>query len=470
VPRLVLYHLHYFTDIPSRASDPSSDWLRDVLLSWISSNPPGTRDAWDPYPTSLRIVNWIKWMLLKGGVSSGDDDIVQSLAVQTRHLERNIEHDLSANHLLANATALTASGLYFGSEEGDRWLEEGLRLFKRELPEQVLGDGGHYERSPMYHAIVLEQLLDVLNVLYGASDPLLDRLAEERRLLESTAASMQSWLELLSHPDGEMSFFNDSTMGVALRVPDLRAYCDRLGLATPVPRDDVVHLTESGYFRITSEDDRTLVLFDAGPVGPDHQPGHGHCDALSFELSRDGRRVFVNSGISTYERGEERLRQRRTAAHNTVTVDGADQCELWGSHRCGRRHGILSAASSGRSAEAGHSGFAHLNGSPLHRRTIEVLESGLNVRDGFDGEEEHELEWSLRVHPDIEARRAGSGVELTVDGEPLATLKFSPDLSLSVTDSSWHPGFNLSLPCPLITASWRGRLPAGFELKISWSR
>jgi len=57
-----------------------------------------------------------------------------------------------------------------------------------------------------------------------------------------------------------------------------------------------------------------------------------------------------------------------------------------------------------------------------------------------------------------------------VDGEPLATLKFSPDLSLSVTDSSWHPGFNLSLPCPLITASWRGRLPAGFELKISWSR
>lgn len=35
----------------------------------------------------------------------------------------------------------------------DRWLTRGLRILHDELDEQLLADGGHFERSPMYHAL-----------------------------------------------------------------------------------------------------------------------------------------------------------------------------------------------------------------------------------------------------------------------------------------------------------------------------
>ncbi len=66
--------------------------------------------------------------------------------------------------MLANAKALVFAGLWFEGPEADRWLETGLSIYARELPEQILDDGAHFELSPMYHAIILEDLLDLINV------------------------------------------------------------------------------------------------------------------------------------------------------------------------------------------------------------------------------------------------------------------------------------------------------------------
>ena len=43
------------------------------------------------------------------------------------------------------------------------------------------------------------------------------------------------------------------------------------------------------------------VIFDVGDVGARYQPGHGHADTLSFEMSNKGKRIIVNSGINTYD-------------------------------------------------------------------------------------------------------------------------------------------------------------------------
>ena len=80
-----------------------------------------------------------------------------------------------------------------------------------------------------------------------------------------------------------------------------------------------------------------MALLDVAPVGPDYLPGHAHADTLSFELSLFGQRVLVNSGTSQYEAGPERSRQRGTAAHNTVIVDGHDSSEVWAGFRVARR-------------------------------------------------------------------------------------------------------------------------------------
>ena len=46
---------------------------------------------------------------------------------------------------------------------------------------------------------------------------------------------------------------------------------------------------------------RTRSSLTADQIGPDYQPGHAHCDTLSYELAINGRRVVVDSGVFDYE-------------------------------------------------------------------------------------------------------------------------------------------------------------------------
>ena len=53
------FHLHYFHWAPALAStDPPR--VAAIIDDWIAANPPGGAPAWHPYPTSLRLVNWIQ--------------------------------------------------------------------------------------------------------------------------------------------------------------------------------------------------------------------------------------------------------------------------------------------------------------------------------------------------------------------------------------------------------------------------
>src|SRR6202041_1111387 len=106
------------------------------------------------------------------------------------------------------------------------------------------------------------------------------------------------------------------------------AYALRLGL--PATRDDaskVAILEGSGYVQARSA--AAYLVCDCAGIGAAYQPGHAHADSLRFELSLGNRRVLVNSGTSQYGADAERQRQRGTAAHNTVVVDGQDSSEIW---------------------------------------------------------------------------------------------------------------------------------------------
>ena len=66
----------------------------------------------------------------------------------------------------------------FDGPEGARWLTKGLGILARQIPEQILADGGHFERSTMYHALALEDILDLINV----SRPLGDGLSADYQI------------------------------------------------------------------------------------------------------------------------------------------------------------------------------------------------------------------------------------------------------------------------------------------------
>lgn len=437
--RLWRYHLHYCDDLSTAGTAERTAAGAALIADWIAGNPPGAGTGWEPYPVSRRIVNWVKWALAGNTLSP---EALDSLAVQARWLTRRLERHLSGNHLLANAKALVFAGCIFSGGEADGWRRLGLELLAREIAVQILPDGGHYELSPMYHALVLEDLLDLVNLLRAAG-------RETPRDWIDRLPVMLDWLASLSHPDGEIAFFNDATTGAAPTLADLDAYAGRLGLEPPRRAvRGLRRLADSGYVRLQGP--RAVVLLDAARVGPDHQPGHAHADTLSFELSLDGQRVLVNGGVSHYGDDAERLRQRGTAAHNTVVVNGRDSSEVWSGFRVARRARPFDLETWDSDAACGvvcaHDGYRRLRGRPVHRREWRLRPDGLAVTDRVEGAHDT-AEALFHLHPAIGAHMAADGRSGTLfppSGRPLAWRAAEGRVRLEA--AVWNPAFGVRRP------------------------
>lgn len=440
--KLWRYNLHYFDDLNALDADDRRAWHDALIRRWVAENPPAGGSGWEPYPTSLRIVNWIKWSLAGHPLPP---DALRSLAIQARWLARRLEYHLLGNHLFANAKALVFAGCFFEGEEARRWSKTGWRILGREVAEQILADGGHFERSTMYHALALEDLLDLVN-LSRAFPGAPGHHAALAETLARTIAPMRGWLAAMCHPDGEIAFFNDAAIGIAPAPAELCAYADRMHLAAGPPLSGL--LGPSGYARL--EVGPGVVVLDAAPIGPDYLPGHAHADTLSFELSLDGRRLLVNSGTSVYGAGPERLRQRGTAAHNTVVVAGENSSEVWSGFRVARRArpfglAIVEEGDTLR-ASCAHDGYTRLSGRPVHRRVVELAPGGLVVDDRVSGGD-HPAEARFHFHPDwtvTASAGGGGGTARSPDGRAATWSVAAGQGRLEA--ASYHPEFGRTVP------------------------
>lgn len=459
-PKLWLYNAHYFNDLVADDAAARTYWHRTIIARWISENPPGLGNGWEPYPTSLRIVNWVKWAWAGNALSP---DAVHSLAIQARWLRARLEHHLLGNHLWANAKALVFAGTCFEGTEADTLRKFGLQLLDRELREQVLPDGGHFERSPMYHAIVLEDLLDLVQLARLHPQVVVDATTQR---WAGSAESMLAWLQVMSHPDGGIALFNDAAFDIAACAGELATYAQTLGLPVASPLLPGVHaLPQSGYIRLQGP--RTVLIVDVAPIGPDYLPGHAHADTLSFEWSLDGQRVLVNGGTSTYESGDERTRQRSTAMHNTVEIDGQDSSEVWSSFRVARRARVKDVAwgDSGDAlfVRAAHGGYARLPGRPEHAREWRLTANRLTVRDTIHGRYNSAVS-RFRLHPRWSAAVDDAHDGWLHAGDRRIRWSVSPDATVAIRDSTWHPNFGESRACQVLEFGFSdGALLTTFE-------
>ena len=445
--KLWRYNLHYFDDLNAESADSRRDWHRALVLRWVRENRPAIGTGWEPYTTSLRIVNWIKWQL---GGAALPDECVNSLAVQARWLSRRLEYHLLGNHLFANAKALVFAGLFFEGREADGWLQTGLRILKREVSEQILADGGQFERSPMYHALALEDVLDLTNLTRAFAAAVPERWRPTVEKWRDVLGPMRDWLAVMCHPDGEISYFNDAAVGISATPAALARYATHLGFPSrSAAVRELTHLADSGYIRV--DRDAAVVFLDVGPLGPDYLPGHGHADTLSFEMSLFGQRLFVNSGTSCYGTSAERQRQRGTAAHNTLIVNGQNSSEVWGGFRVARRArplGLEVLQNGEISVRCAHDGYRRLSGKPQHSRRWAFCDRSLVVEDEVGGRFRR-AEARFHLHPSIQL------VDEQVDNVPRSTLllqlpnrrriRFSVDGGVVRTErTTWHPEFGMS--------------------------
>ena len=161
ISKLWRYNLHYFEFLLQNNIDEKNQEASDILEKWIDENEFGKGTPWEPYPTSLRIINCIKWHLKTGNLS---DKKMLSLWNQTRWLAARPEYHLLGNHLFLNAKALLFSCALFQLDKNSKIYKKAIKILIKELDEQFLADGAHFELSPMYHSLAMEDLLDLLSI------------------------------------------------------------------------------------------------------------------------------------------------------------------------------------------------------------------------------------------------------------------------------------------------------------------
>lgn len=466
--RLWHYNLHYLDCLNSLDDSLSNDAREALLDRWIAQNPPGCGTGWEPYPLSLRIVNTIKY------IRTADDERdhwLQSLSLQTSALEKRVEHHIRANHLFENGKALVFAGTFFDGPVAHAWLQKGLRILDSECREQFLSDGGHYELSPMYHGTMLGNLCDLIHLAQASGVPaLIERTSAWRTLLRHGL----DWYAAMSHPDGGIAFFNDAALGIAPDLITIARFAATLGVDSEprtafAPRPSLVNLNASGYLRVDLGA-QSAAIIDVARVGPDYQPGHAHADVLSFELSLCGRRVIVNSGTSTYERGTEREAQRGTAAHSTVIIDDRNSSDTWAGFRVGRRARPQLLGIREDSAQvaihAAHDGYRRIIGGATHRRQWIWHASGVTIVDCIDGRFRHAAA-HYHLHPDVEVHideRDPRRMNLLMGGGRSASVQVLGG-RVTVQPSTWHPEFGLSIPNRRLRIEFTGDT---IETRIFW--
>ncbi len=455
LPRLWRYQLHAFGHARGFAINAGAaghlgdreralQWMRD----WTAVNPVGADVAWDAYPVSERLLNWA---FLAASFEISEADVAASYARQALWLERWIEYDLRGNHLLKNAVALSVAAALLNSDAARR---RALGLLERQLSEQLLDDGGHCERSPMYHACALWDLLAACAAL-DAPPP----------WLEEAAARMTCFLEEILHPDGDLPLFGDAVLDGAPKPVALirlardflpeRAFQGKLRCRSGI--GDA--LAPSGFFMAGDPERACRMLVKTAPPAPDWQPGHSHADMGSYELYLGKDKIIVDSGVHGYAESPWRAYCRSGRAHNIAQPEGTEQCELWGVFRVARRSKALPPLF--ETLEDGVQlicGYMHYSGY-RHQRRIRYEKRGVfwEVRDDFENlPPGTNLFNYIHLHPDCAATLRDGCVEVCCREavliiEPL--LEEHLEMYDGQDESSpfrYCPEFGLSLPSPTI--------------------
>ena len=314
-------------------------------------------DAWHPYTISLRLKNLL---IIYGILDKKKEDwlnlIRLDVSKQYQFLMHNQEKNLLGNHYFENLTTLyICSKFFLDRQRAVRFNNDLIDQIK----EQILPDGMHFERSFMYHNLVMEDLVRI----YKVADELLKQLLKPH--IQAMAGCAYSFEEEFRLP-----LFNDSGANVAKRKSQLLAAAEATVDIMVLPRKS---LNNGGYYRI--ENGKACLIVDAGTYAPKYISGHGHCDMMSFEMFYDGELVIVNSGTYQYQT-KYREKLRSTSSHSTLQIKGIEQSEIWGEHRTGRMADLIKLNASEQSIEAAFMDYMRDN----LKRTIS-LDHGVLVKD-----------------------------------------------------------------------------------------
>lgn len=417
--KLWTYNLNYFDFLLQK--DMSKEQGNKLIEDYIEQAA-DLSEGKEPYPISLRGINWIKFL---SNYKINDEQINLTLNNHYHLLLKNLEYHLLGNHLLENGFSLLFAGYYF---RDDKFYNVATKILRSQLDEQILGDGGHFELSPMYHKIILHRLLDVIRLIklnVWKSDTLLEFLIQK-------AGLMLGWLQNITYRSGDTPMVNDSAYGIVASSKEIFEYASELDI--PIQANK---LSDSGYRKITTFNYELFI--DVGNIGPSYQPGHAHSDTFSFELQVDETPVIVDTGTSTYDKSDLRNYERSTVSHNTVQVAEQEQTQVWGGFRVAKRAKIIEKLETKNSIKATHDGFNKIG--VLHERTFEWLPNKIFITDRLSNQTNQKSKAYYHLHS---ALKKPDVVQNKVFIEELNVLfDFENHSSIEIVQYQLAAGFNI---------------------------
>lgn len=459
-----LHYLRYWDALGPKISLAQEEQLLLWLQDWVEhlSHAPHSKALHPPYNASERAYSLGRFLLTHAPLDNAELDSLVKLVIarDLNYVAAQLEFHLGGNHLLKNLMSLAWGICLFEGDDAKRWKEVLDRELEPELRRQILTDGFHYERSPMYHNIALLDLLDVINV--APDGPARDRLV-------TLARAMIAATRVVTHADGEIAFFNDCAIDTCPRSADIIEYGEILCGRTDRP----MVLPDAGFYAFQAGE-RMNGVAKFGALGPDEQMGHVHSDLFSFEISVNDRMLFVNSGTSTYYDQPFRDNERSGSAHNTVVLPGYLQCQHWSNFRVASRTRPVDVRFESKACEGIMlSGSVELLGAAPQPRFVRLLQaepSGtLLIIDTLTAS--RSVAYS-HFHLDPDARIVAADEErrrvlLEISGGQRVAMQYSGG-SLAIIDCLVSRRFNSRRPSrQLVISGWNEiAAPSTLEVRI----
>ncbi|MUW13229.1 hypothetical protein GJ633_00145 [Halorubrum sp. CBA1125] len=423
--------------------------IRQLLQSWDNNVAIGEtqylRREWTPHAVSLRVLRLCRlYVWLQDSMPTFANQVQRIAYKNALFLEDHVEHDVGGNHLIENGAALLMAGSLFG-EYGHSWRKNGISILEKCAVDQFLDDGGHFERSPMYHILVLQRYLTAVDLLSGEEDT-------SPQAIKQTAADATQYLQSLMPPDERIPLLNDAAFDEFLPLTDCLRYAEQVGVVTESTGRRRQSLNASGYHWLGDSENRLLV--DGGPVGPSHLPGHSHNDMLSIMLWINGMRILTDTGAYDYVPDTTRTYVRSVQAHNTVQVSEYEPIPIGGQYLMGRRCTPQSRVyrdDSGDHFTGWYERRQHLQSLYRHQRDILSGCGWWVIMDTVDGAPTDAIISNLHFHPEVELHSDGSEYKFQrVDAAANGVIRPLGTETVTRTTSSYFPRFGERIERPVL--------------------
>ncbi len=393
-----LHRFNWLRDLRAVGTDTARRRARGWMSDWIDRNRRWHPVAWRPDTISSRIAAWLGHYDFFA--SSADEEFRQrmlaSIEAQARHLARALPGEARGGALFSSLRGLIAAA---ASLPGcSPLLPRALRLLEQEIEQQIFADGGHAERSPGQHLIVLRDLIDMRTALLAGNQP-------PPANLVSAIDRLGPMLRFYRHGDGGLALFNGSTENNPMLIDLVLTQSGAKGRAP-------LSAPYAGFQRLVSN--RTLVIVDCGapPAAGYDQRAHAGC--LSFEMSVGKQRVIVNCGAMTGENADWRQALGASAAHSTVTIADRNLTEVLDAGGLGRRpRDVTCQREEGGGnvwVDASHDGYAEVSGI-RNRRRLYLASGGAELRgeDVLAGPAGVAFAVRFHLHPAVQASMVEGG-------------------------------------------------------------